>query len=230
MDEEKTKQIRPSHRLELRVKGLVNNIREGPYITHNYLASHVRFLKKVNEEESHNVYRVLPFGGSFNSRGDVVALLVWYFMLIYAITAIPLACYCEDLSINICNIIILATMVVYHLTAIRLIFSNVKKLKAMWCTTLTTAEKYLGLQNYFIDVTTDNAKEIHCVATKQRQKIIQKMTNKNSKQVVVMLMTSSYLRSRLRDPVICLSVMAIFCLIGLVVQLETLRVVAHNHA
>ncbi|XP_048760122.2 uncharacterized protein LOC125669563 isoform X2 [Ostrea edulis] len=181
MDEDYTKQIRPSHRLELRVKGVINHIREGPYITHNYLVSHVHFLRKVNEEKGLRVCRVLPFGGSFNIRGDIVALLVWYIMLVYAIVAIPLACYCEETSINICNVIILATMCVYHLIAIYVIFSNVKKLKAMWCTTLTTAEKYHGLQNSFIDVTADNAKEIHCIAASQRQKIVQNITNKNSK-------------------------------------------------
>lgn len=231
MDEEYTPQIRPTHRLELRVRGLVSNIREGPYITHNYIASHVQFLKKVNEGRGrqYNVWRILPVGGKFNSRGDVLALLVWYLMLVYAAVAIPLACFCEVTSINIANLIVLAIMCVYHLTAIYLVISNMKKLKTLWCTTLTTADKYIGLQNYFIDITADNAKEIHCVTASQKTKIVQNMTNHRMNQVVLMLMTASYLRGRRRDPIICLSVLAVLCLVGLVVQLETMRVVLHDH-
>ncbi|XP_022318427.2 uncharacterized protein LOC111121430 [Crassostrea virginica] len=231
MDEENAPQIRPTHRLELRVRGLISNIREGPYITHNYIVSHVRFLRKVNDEEGrpYNVCRILPVGGTFNTRGDVLALLVWYLMLVYAALAIPLACFCEENSINIANLIVLAIMCVYHLTAIYLIFSNMKKLQALWCTTKTTAEKYIGLQNYFMDITKDNTKEIHCVTPKQRKKIVQKMTNRKSNQVVLMLITSSYMRSRRRDPVLCLGVLALLCLVGIVVQLETLRVVMHDH-
>ena len=48
-------------------------------------------------------------------------------------------------------------------------------------------------------------------------------------QVVLMLITSSYMRSRRRDPVLCLGVLALLCLVGIVVQLETLRVVMHDH-
>lgn len=64
-----------------------------PYITHNYIASHVQFLKKVNEGRGrqYNVWRILPVGGKFNSRGDVLALLVWYLMLVYAAVAIPVS-------------------------------------------------------------------------------------------------------------------------------------------
>lgn len=64
-----------------------------PYITHNYIASHVQFLKKVNEGRGrqYNVWRILPVGGKFNSRGGVLALLVWYLMLVYAAVAIPVS-------------------------------------------------------------------------------------------------------------------------------------------
>lgn len=64
-----------------------------PYITHNYIASHVQFLKKVNEGRGrqYNVWRILPVGGKFNSQGDVLALLVWYLMLVYAAVAIPVS-------------------------------------------------------------------------------------------------------------------------------------------
>lgn len=64
-----------------------------PYITHNYIVSHVHFLRKVNDEEGrpYNVCRILPVGGTFNTRGDVLALLVWYLMLVYAALAIPVS-------------------------------------------------------------------------------------------------------------------------------------------
>lgn len=64
-----------------------------PYITHNYIASHVQFLKKVNEGRGrkYNLWRIFPLGGRFNSRGDVLALLTWYLMLVYAAVAIPVS-------------------------------------------------------------------------------------------------------------------------------------------
>lgn len=42
----------------------------------------------------------------------------------------------------------------------------------------TSAEKYMGLQNYFVDVSIDNALELHFVNNGQRQKIITMLSDK----------------------------------------------------
>ncbi|KAJ8305997.1 hypothetical protein KUTeg_016542 [Tegillarca granosa] len=166
---------RPKHRLEVKERGRFENIREGPYIVHNVLVNHVEFLKFVNQENEPRVFRIFPFGGSHRAAGDVIALLTWYFMVVYPCVAIP-----------------------------------------------TTAERYIGLENYFTDITMENKEDLHIVNTHQRQTILKKLNFISDRRVVIMLCTSSYWRSRVIDPVLCLSFLTALCIAGIIVQLETM--------
>lgn len=62
-----------------------------PYIVHNVLVNHVEFLKEVNCEDEPRVFRIFPFGGSYRTAGDVIALITWYFMVVYPCVAIPVS-------------------------------------------------------------------------------------------------------------------------------------------
>jgi len=60
-----------------------------PYITHNILISHADFLKTSNKDKELNLYRIFPTGGGYNYIGDIVALIVWYFVVVFIIVSIP---------------------------------------------------------------------------------------------------------------------------------------------
>jgi hypothetical protein len=60
-----------------------------PYITHNILISHANFLKTSNKDKELNIYRIFPIGGGYNYIGDIVALIVWYFVVVFIIVSIP---------------------------------------------------------------------------------------------------------------------------------------------
>lgn len=213
---------RPKHRLEVKERGRFENIREGPYIVHNVLVNHVEFLKFVNQENEPRVFRIFPFGGSHRAAGDVIALITWYFMVVYPCVAIPIACYCDNRLVNIGNSVALCVLAMYHLVAIYIIIKNKKKLKRMWYTAITTAERYIGLENYFTDITMENKEDLHIVNTHQRQTILKKLNFISDRRVVIMLCTSSYWKSRVIDPVLCLSFLTALCIAGIIVQLETM--------
>ncbi|XP_052098458.1 uncharacterized protein LOC127733155 [Mytilus californianus] len=215
---------RPRHRLEIKKRGHLDNIREGPYITHNVLITHADFLKSTNKDKDLTLYRIFPTGGGYNYIGDIVALVTWYFVVVFIVASIPIACYCENKVINIANAIVLCIILIYHIIALYAVTKNRKKFRRAWFVTETSAEKYMGLQNYFVDVSIDNALELHFVNNGQRQKIITMLSNKQVRSMLLMLCTKSYWRSRVVDPIICLSVTSCICLIGMFVQIITLRV------
>lgn len=62
-----------------------------PYITHNVLITHADFLKSTNKDKDLTLYRIFPTGGAYNYIGDVVALLTWYFVVVFIIAAIPVS-------------------------------------------------------------------------------------------------------------------------------------------
>lgn len=214
---------RPSHRLEIRDKGPLESVREGPYICHNTLITHTEFLKSTNSIKEPRVYRILPTGGARSNIGDIFALLTWYLLCVYSISAIPIACYCENAVINITNAAILSMLLMYHIIAIYAITKNRKKIRRMLCVAETTAERYQGFQNYFFDVLSDNNEQLTLLNLKQRRKLQQEIVIRRGKPMVVMLSTKSYWRDRVILPIICLIVLAVLSLIGMVVQLETMR-------
>lgn len=213
---------RPRHRLEVKNRGHLENIREGPYITHNLLISHGDFLKTSNKDKELNLYRIFPTGGGYNYIGDIVALIVWYFVVIFIIVSILLACYCENKIVNVTNSIVLCVIMMYHIIAVYAVIKNRKKFRRACYIAETSADKYMGLQNYFVEVTIDNASEQHFINSSHRQKIITTLSNKKEKSMLMMLCTKSYWRNRVIDPIICLSVTSVISFVAIFVQIITL--------
>ena len=71
-----------------------------PYITHNLLISHGDFLKTSNKDKELNLYRIFPTGGGYNYIGDIVALIVWYFVVIFIIVSILVGILVIVLTVN----------------------------------------------------------------------------------------------------------------------------------
>ncbi|XP_060065282.1 uncharacterized protein LOC132545604 [Ylistrum balloti] len=214
---------RPSHRLEIRDKGPLTSFREGPYICHNTLIAHAEFLKAANDVKEPRVFRVLPVGGASSNIGDVFALVTWYFLCVYSCCVIPIACYCENTVINITNAAILCVLLMYHIIAIYTITKNKKKLRRMLFLAETTADRYQGFQNYFFDVRSNSTDQLTFLNLKHRRKLQQEIAVRQGKGMVVMLCTKSYWRSRIVYPVICLAILSVFSLVGVIVQLETMK-------
>ncbi|XP_033737078.1 uncharacterized protein LOC117325187 [Pecten maximus] len=214
---------RPSHRLEVRDRAALVNFREGPYICHNTLVTHAEFLKAANDAKEPRVFRVLPVGGANSNIGDVFALVTWYFLCVYSCCVIPIACYCENTVINIVNTTVSCVLLMYHITAIYAITKNRKKVRRMLCLAETTADRYQGYQNYFFDVRSNNTEQLSFLNLKHRRKLQQEIVIRQGKGMVVMLCTKSYWRSRIIYPIVCLSVLSVLSLIGVIVQLETMK-------
>ena len=53
------------------------------------MISHANFLKTSNKDKELNIYRIFPIGGGYNYIGDIVALIVWYFVVVFIIVSIP---------------------------------------------------------------------------------------------------------------------------------------------
>lgn len=215
-------QNRPRHRLEERNRSFLENLREGPYITHNVLITHAEFLKSANKDAALRVYRIFPTGGGYNYCGDIFALITWYFIVVFIITAIPLACFCENSMLNISNAIILTIILMYHLVAIYGVTKNKKKFRRAAYIAETPADKYLGLQNHFEDVSLDGVLDTSFLNSLQKQKIVTMLSERKGASMLVMLCTKSYWKNRVIAPTICLSLTAILCLIGIFVQVVTL--------
>ncbi|KAK3091795.1 hypothetical protein FSP39_022676 [Pinctada imbricata] len=211
------------HRMELRERGHLHNIRVGPYNSHNLLVTHAKFLRSTNDDPGPRVYRLFPFGGTFSLAGDIVGLLTWYLLLVYTVVTIPLACYCDVAQLNITNAVILAILCMYHICAIYFVFRNKAKLKKMWFIAKTTAKNYKGWQNSFLNVTPRDTKELQLLGTNQRQEVVQKMCAKRDRFAMLMLCAASYWRTSVIDPVICLSVLAVLSLTSIIVQIETIK-------
>lgn len=162
----------PRHRYEIKNRGHLDSIREGPYITHNVLITHANFLKTTNEDNKLTVYRIFPSGGGYNYIGDIIALVTWYFIVVYVIAVIPIACYCETKLVNIINTIVLCIIMMYHIIAVYGVTKNRKKFRRASYVIEVSANKYMGLQNYFIDVTASNVSEHNFINSTQRQKIL----------------------------------------------------------
>ncbi|OWF45976.1 uncharacterized protein LOC110456348 [Mizuhopecten yessoensis] len=214
---------RPSHRLEVRDKGSLASFREGPFIGHNTLVTHAEFLKVANYNQEPRVFRLLPVGGASNFIGDVFSLIIWYFMCVYSCCVIPIACYCDNTVINIANAAVLCVLLMYYIIGIYTITRNKTKLKRMLCVAETTADRYQGYQNYFFEVGSNNTEQLTFLNMKHRKKLRQEIVIRKGKGMVVMLCARSYWRSRIIYPIICLAVLSLFNLIGVIVQLETMK-------